>query len=464
MKTRIVATIGPASASISELIKMIRAGMRVARLNFSHGTHEEHVRHISMIRRAEKRSREDVLIIQDLQGPRVRLGMLPDEGIEVFEKERVTFAYEHARSTSKEAIPVTYKRIADDVKKGHRILIDDGEIVCEVTKVSRGLVHANVVTGGILYAHKGINLPDSTLSVASCTKKDVEDLRIGVKAEVDYIALSFIREVDTIHKIREEIMQLSKKCKTRPPHIIVKIETREALEHLEAIIEAADAIMIARGDLGLELPPEEVPIIQKDITEFCRAMGRPVIVATHMLHSMTHHLRATRAETSDVANAVFDGVDAVMLSNETAVGDRPAFVVETMAKIIQEAERSHLHNLHPLRPASHPHDTTDAFAQSIHLLAQTDDIGAIGLLHADNGLLMHLCMYQPDVPVYVGVQASHLERKMILHRGLSVVSIPNTTKAGQFALIGAIKKHLPRGKKLLLAEVGSKQESITILS
>jgi len=343
-KAKIVCTIGPASDQLETLDRLIEQGMNAARLNFSHGTHHSHAAAIKTIREAADQRRAPVAIIQDLQGPRIRVGEVPDSGIIVKEQEPVRLQTVLARSGGQlghqstvppvcPEIPVTYQHLARDVRPGARILINDGLIELTVEHISGGHLDCKVLVGGKITSHKGINLPGTRVSAPTLTDKDRDDIRFGVAQGVDYIALSFVRGPDDVRAAKKLIAG----CGGSIP-VIAKIERQEAISCLDAILEEADGVMIARGDLGVEMGPEAVPLLQKRIIAEANRRRRLVITATQMLESMTQHLRPTRAEASDVANAVFDGTDAVMLSAETAIGAHPVETVQVMDRIIRAAE------------------------------------------------------------------------------------------------------------------------------
>ena len=326
-RTKIVCTLGPATTSREALRGLMEAGMNVARLNFSHGTHEQHAERIATIRSLADELQRPVAILGDLQGPRIRIGELVAP-ILLTEGMDLTLAPEHAATG--EEIPVTYAGLAGDVSSGDRILIADGLLDLIVLDVDGVRVRARVLHGGPLSSHKGINLPGVPVSVPSITDKDREDIRFAIEQQVDYLALSFVRRAQDILDLRamlpKEIL------------IVAKIEKDVALTNIESIVRATDAVMVARGDLGVELPFEEVPIAQKRIIALSNRFGRPVITATQMLESMMQNPRPTRAEASDVANAILDGTDAVMLSGETAAGQYPRLAVEAMTRIITEIQ------------------------------------------------------------------------------------------------------------------------------
>ena len=334
--TKIVATIGPACWEEPTLRELIGAGVNVVRFNFSHAEHQSTADKIALVRRiAAEQSGVNVAVLADLQGPRIRIGALPPEGVTLVAGTVVTL------STSPEllphSIPVDYSGLAADVFPGDTILIDDGLLALKVKRVNtgRGEIECDVIVGGLLTSHKGINVPDQPLSVPTLTDKDREDLAFALEQGVDLVALSFVRNGSDVTDAHELITRMT----TRPVPIIAKIEKRAAVDNFEHVLEAADGIMVARGDLGVEMPPEVLPAIQKRIIKAANLAGKPVITATQMLDSMIRNPRPTRAEATDVANAVLDGSDAIMLSGETAVGKYPVAAVQTMARIAREAEK-----------------------------------------------------------------------------------------------------------------------------
>ncbi len=327
-RTKIVCTLGPASNNRETLKSLMEAGLSVARLNFSHGTHEQHAATVALVRATAEELGRPVAILGDLQGPRIRIGDLPEERIVVDGEDIVLVAGEKAGENE---FPTTYEHLCDDVKVGDRILINDGLIELVALEVHAPTVKARVLHGGSIKSHKGINLPGVAVSAPSITEKDWADVAFAVEHGLEYLALSFVRRAQDITELREKI--------PKSMLVVAKIEKDSALENIESIVRASDAVMVARGDLGVELPFEEVPIAQKKIIALCNKLGRPVITATQMLESMITHPRPTRAEASDVANAIIDGTDAVMLSAETAAGQYPRLAVEAMTRIILEIER-----------------------------------------------------------------------------------------------------------------------------
>ena len=331
-RTKIIATIGPASSDPAVLARMIRGGMDVARLNFSHGTYRDHSRAIRHIRALSKRIGKHVGLLLDLQGPRLRVGELDGGVVQLRAGADVTLTNRGGKGNARR-IPIVYSGLMHDVKVGDRVLIADGLVELRVVGKGKDGLRCRVVTGGEIADHKGVNFPGVRLSAPSMTTKDRADLAFGLSIGVDYVALSFVRRGEDIIGLRRLLRRAQ-----RPPAVIAKIERREAIENLDSILDAADGVMIARGDLGVEYPAERVPILQKRIIERGNQREVLVITATQMLESMVHAARPTRAEASDVANAIFDGTDAVMLSAETAVGDYPDRATQTMARIAAEAD------------------------------------------------------------------------------------------------------------------------------
>ncbi|MBV6391918.1 MAG: Pyruvate kinase [Anaerolineales bacterium] len=334
---KIVATIGPASDSDAALEALIQAGMNVARLNFSHGTHDQHRARVTRIREASKRLNVPVGILQDLQGPKIRVGKL-DVPLQLSVNEEIVLyaAQDAPPKNGTQAIPVDFRELFDSVQKGDKLLLDDGRLALTVVSVNGRVVQAKVLVGGALSSHKGINLPGVKLRIAGFTDKDKADLAFGISQSVDAVAISFVRSVADVMTVREAISELS--AGQREPMLIAKLEKPEALDELYDILDVVDGVMVARGDLGVELPPERVPSLQKTIIRAANARAKLVITATQMLESMILNPLPTRAEASDVANAVFDGTDAVMLSAETAAGEYPHLAVEMMSRIVSEAE------------------------------------------------------------------------------------------------------------------------------
>jgi pyruvate kinase len=359
-KTKIIATLGPATQTGDTIGALIRAGVDVVRLNLSHGTLDEHDRAISAVRSASQRLGLPVAVLLDLQGPRIRTGLLKDKSVELKTGGKVSITADDVPG-DKNVISTTYGGLYKDVKPGDRVLIDDGLIELKVTGISGKMIDCGVIFGGLLGEHKGMNLPGVNITAPFLRGKDVEDIRFGVERNVDYIALSFVRSASDVFEAKERIRELGAEVP-----VIAKIEKAEALQNLDAIIEEAEGIMIARGDLGVEISPEEIPVLQKKIISKVNEAGKIVITATQMLESMIKNPRPTRAEASDVANAVFDGTDALMLSGETAVGSDPAGAVMMMAKIAREAEEAAITHKHMLRRKD---GNPGSFAQAVAFAA-----------------------------------------------------------------------------------------------
>ncbi|MFT6844669.1 MAG: pyruvate kinase [Flavobacteriales bacterium] len=334
-KTKIVATMGPACSEKSVLLELIKMGVDVCRLNFSHGTHEDHLNFINMIKEINEENELNVAILADLQGPKLRVGEMKDNGVLLVDGTRLIITNEKCVGTDKK-IYLSYKRFAADVKPGEKVLLDDGKLELKVIKSNKkDEVEVEVVYGGLLSSNKGVNLPNTIISQPCLTPKDLIDLDFALKHGVDWVGLSFVRSASDIIELKHIIS-----ANESDAMIIAKIEKPEAIEDIDHIIKETDAIMVARGDLGVEIPMESVPLIQKNLIRKCRENATPVIVATQMMESMIQNVTPTRAEVNDVANAVLDGADAVMLSGETSVGKYPKKVIEAMSKIVKEIEQS----------------------------------------------------------------------------------------------------------------------------
>lgn len=336
-RTKIIATIGPATSSFQKLKEIIVAGVDVCRLNFSHGKHAEYEKIIENIRKINTEMNCNVGILLDLQGPKLRIGEVKDNKIHLVSGNELTITTKPMVGTA-DKLFIDFEMLTKDIKKGHRILLDDGKVELKVIEVlNRTDIQAKVVHGGVLSSKKGFNLPQTQLSIPSITKKDIEDIEFGLEHDVEWIGLSFVRKPEEIYELKNIIARHEKRTK-----VVAKIEKPEAIKNIDKIIEAADAIMVARGDLGVELPLEEVPIIQKLIVKKCLVASTPVIIATQMMESMITSPTPTRAETNDVANAVLDGADAVMLSAETSVGEYPVETIKTMERIVRHVEEQDL--------------------------------------------------------------------------------------------------------------------------
>jgi len=332
-RTKIVATIGPASSSPAMIRQLIEAGLDVARLNFSHGRYEDHAAVIKSLRQISEELCKPVTIMQDLQGPKIRVGALPDGQIKLEPNELISLVPLTEYQGALHTIPIDYPYVAEEAKPGMQVLLADGLFELEVTEIKGNEVIGKVIEGGSLTDHKGVNFPNLNLRLPSLTDKDLRDLDFGLIQDVDWVSLSFVRSQEDVSVLRKLIVE---KGYLKP--IIAKIEKPQAIDHLEEIIDVVNGIMVARGDLGVEMSPDKVPMLQKKIIEMCNRKGKTVITATQMLESMIHEPRPTRAEASDVANAIIDGTDAIMLSGETAMGDFPVKAVEMMVKIALDVE------------------------------------------------------------------------------------------------------------------------------
>jgi len=342
--TKVVATLGPASAKKEVLAKMFEEGIDVCRLNFSHGSHEDHLKSIKLINELNKSYTSNVAILADLQGPKLRIGEVENNAVNLADGEEISFVNTPCMG-NKERVYMSYEPLASDVNAGETILVDDGKIKLEVIETNKkDTVRMKVICGGILSSKKGVNLPNTKISLPSLTEKDRKDAGFALEHGVDWIALSFVRSVTDILEIKE----LIKKSRRPSARVIAKVEKPEALNEIDQIIDMSDGIMVARGDLGVEIPFDKVPLIQKDIVSKCISRSKPVIVATQMMESMIINFRPTRAEANDVANAVLDGADALMLSGETSMGKYPVEVVRSMQRIIDWTERGyHYYRHHP---------------------------------------------------------------------------------------------------------------------
>ena len=397
-RAKIVATLGPALDDRDKLRSAVEAGIDIVRLNFSHGDHDTHARRLETVRELGGRLGRNVGSLADLQGPKIRLGMVPDEGVMLETGAEVYLhpGQEELDSYSSEgipALPVVYEELADDVQPGALLLIDDGSLRLVCSGVSDGVVRARVVAGGPAKSRKGLNLPGVAVSAPCLTEKDIEDLKFAMEIGADWVALSFVRQPEDIIDVRTRIHDLGGEAP-----VIAKLERPEAIERLTDLIEVTDAVMVARGDLGVEIGPERVPAIQKEIIAEATAESRPVITATEMLDSMINSPRPTRAEASDVANAIFDGTDAVMLSGETAAGRFPVEAVRTMARIVEVAERSP-HLIHPTPPPHSELSVPKVVAQSAVQVARDVRAQAIVVFSMTGWSVQLVSKCRPEMPL-----------------------------------------------------------------
>jgi pyruvate kinase len=414
-RTKIVATIGPASSTPETIAQLIDAGMNVARLNFSHGTHEEHAHRITLLRAAAMRAGRPLALLQDLQGPKIRTGDLANhEPVPLLPGQRFSITT-HEIEGSAERVSTTYTALPGDVRHGDRILLSDGLIELRVLGASADEVQTEVVYGGMLREHQGINLPGVKVSAPAVTEKDAADLEFGLAHDVDYVAISFVRRAEDVRDIKRRIAAAGKSTP-----VIAKIEKPEALEDLKEIVAVCDGIMVARGDLGVEMPAEQVPLVQKRLISAANDAGIPVITATQMLESMIQNPRPTRAEASDVANAILDGTDAVMLSGETANGKFPVEAVRTMARIAEAAEVAIRHPNLTEEPWELTDDGDIANAMSAAACAIVDSLAvkSIVAFTLSGSTARRVARQRPRVPIYAFTPSQQVYQRMSLVWGV----------------------------------------------
>jgi len=398
-RTKIVATMGPASGKKDVLLAMVKAGVNVCRLNFSHGRPEDHQKVIDIIREINEQYKLNVGILADLQGPKIRIGLVKDGGIHLVNGKRINMTTNECIGDDNQ-IYITYESFPQDVKANEIILLDDGKLQLKVIETNRkDTVVCEVIHGGILTSRKGVNLPNTKVSIPSLTEEDLINLEFALQNDVEWIGLSFVRNAEDIVELKRIISRNQKASR-----VIAKIEKPEAIDNIDAIIEVTDGVMVARGDLGVEMPLEEVPLLQKMIARKCRAASKPVIVATQMLESMITTPRPTRAEVNDVANSVLDGADAVMLSGETSVGEFPVIVIETMAKIVRNVEEMGYPFFAPKEantdPTS-PNYLSDAVCESaVYLSQHTNAVGIVSMT-TSGYTAFEISSHRPKASTYI---------------------------------------------------------------
>lgn len=418
-RTKIVCTIGPASGSPAVIEELLRTGMNVARLNFSHGTHEDHAGYIKAIRKVSSKLNIPVAILQDISGPKIRTGKLKSKEVRLKENASFTLTTRKGIGDERE-VCVNLPELADNVKKGDIIYLDDGAIKLEVMKVTAAEVKCRVVVGGILGWEKGVNVPGVNLKIPSVTKKDFKDILFGLEHEVDFIALSFVRKADDVLRVRRFI----KKMGAEIP-LIAKIEKWEAWEHLDKILAVSDGLMVARGDLGIEVPIEKVPLIQKEIIRKCNRVGKPVITATQMLQSMINSPQPTRAEVTDIANSIFDGTDAIMLSGETAVGRYPVEAAQVMLKIALTTEASLPYGKMLLdKGANLVPQTDDAISYAACHTAHQLGAAAIVAFTSSGSTARRVSKYRPGIPIVAATPSPRQRRRLLLSWGVRPYEVP----------------------------------------
>ncbi len=436
-RTKIVCTIGPASESPEILRSLVESGMSVARLNFSHGRHEDHLQKIRALREISFTLGRPVAVLQDLAGPKIRVGLIPEPGIRLEVGDDFVLTGENVMGT-RSRVSVSYSDLPKEVRPGDRILLADGLMELLVLNVVGPDIHCRVVTGGMLTSRKGINLPTGTLQTPSLTEKDREDLLFGLEHGVDYVALSFVRRAEDVLQVKAILREAGKDTP-----VIAKIEKHEALDHVEAILEASDGIMVARGDLGVEIPPERVPGIQKSLIRRANMAGKPVITATQMLRSMVEAPRPTRAEAADVANAVLDGTDAVMLSEETASGAYPVEALRFMGRIVAAAESGFPHGKYlKFLPQK---DVSESVAHAACMLA--DGLGAAAIVAPTSSgkTAAHVARFRPRQPLIAVSPDPDTVRRAMLYWGCDPVPT-GPPKEGEDIIDLAVREALASGR------------------
>jgi pyruvate kinase len=444
--TKIIATIGPASSSKEVLKKMILAGVDVCRLNFSHGKHEEHLKVINNIREINKELSLSVSILADLQGPKLRVGEIENGELDLLAGEEIVFVTKECIGT-KEHLYISYQQFPQDVKAGESILIDDGKIKLEVLETNKkDKVTAKVVYGGILKPRKGVNLPNTKISQPCLSEKDLKDLNFALEQNVDWIALSFVREVTDIVELKEIIKKQKKKT-----FVIAKIEKPEALENINAIIDLTDGIMVARGDLGVEVDFFTVPLVQRSLVEKCYNASKPVIIATQMMEGMINNFRPTRAEVNDVASAVLMGADTLMLSGETSVGKFPIEVINSMHKVIQHTEQN-AYNFYLDNPPIGFNQTfiADSVCYNVSQMAKQVEANAIIVFTHSGHTAIKVASHRPKASIYVFTPTEELVSKLSLVWGIRAFYYPEKHQFIEQAINATVdflkeKKHLEDG-------------------
>lgn len=431
-RTKIVVTLGPATGGQDAIERLIKAGVNVVRLNFSHGTHEEHATRLNLVRETSQRLDHPVTILQDLQGPKIRTGEIEGGGATLEQGASLKLTTEPVVG-DKDRISVDFADLPNSVRPGGRILLDDGNLELTVISVGDKQVDTKVVLGGVLKSHKGVNLPGAKLNIPAFTEKDDSDLAFGLEQQVDAIAMSFVRTPADVSRVRQKIAELNPECKSTP--IIAKLERPEALDNLSEIVKVADGVMVARGDLGVEMSPEAVPIAQKQIIETANQHAKVVITATQMLDSMISKPRPTRAEATDVANAIFDGSDAVMLSGETAVGKYPIQAVKTMDAIICEAESRLKKWGHwggqlgeaaseEIELRGSTHDDALSITRAARELADDRNVAAIAVFTQTGRTAQLMAKARPEAPILAFTPSKSTYRQLPLLWGVTPHLVP----------------------------------------
>ncbi|GIO42540.1 pyruvate kinase [Paenibacillus apis] len=452
-KTKIVCTIGPSSESLENIKKLIMAGMNVARLNFSHGDYEEHGGRIKTIRQASAELGKSIAILLDTKGPEIRTGKLKEEPIELEQDELITLTTEEILG-DKDRISITYSDLPNDVEVGSTILIDDGLIGLTVLDIQGTEIKCRIVNGGTIKSKKGVNVPGVNISLPGITEKDANDIKFGIEQGVDFIAASFVRKASDVLEIRE----LLEKNNATHIHIISKIENQQGVDNLDEILEVSDGLMVARGDLGVEIPAEDVPLAQKRMIEKCNRVGKPVITATQMLDSMQRNPRPTRAEASDVANAIFDGTDAIMLSGETAAGKYPVESVLTMSRIAEKAESALEYREIFIKQSNAQQTTvTEAISQSVANSALELNAKAI-ISSTETGYTARMVSkYRPKAPIIAVTTEESTMRRLALNWGVTPVKgqiATSTDEMFDYAMKGGLDSGLVKEGDLVVITAG----------
>ena len=450
---KIVCTLGPSSGTKPMIRKLINAGMDVARLNFSHGDHESHKAMINLIRECSRELGKPVAILQDLQGPKLRVGKLPMDGVELRANAIVRLFQigDHSEQFegSEIALPLDVPNLTKAVKPGNRILLDDGKLELQVTKVDDNYVETRVILGGLLKSHKGVNLPGTDLGIPRFTEKDRVDLAFGLSNAVDYVAISFVDSAEDIREVKRIISEMNP-ARAKTP-IIAKLERPLAIKNLHEIVHVAEGVMVARGDLGVETSPALVPIVQKEIIQMANRHAKLVITATQMLESMIDNPRPTRAEASDVANAVFDGTDAVMLSAETASGKYPVESVKMMVSIIQEAEKHKTEWSHASGfPEAALQDDALAISNAAKTLAHDRDVSTIAVFTQSGKTALLMSKTRPRVPIIAFTPEGGTLSAMSLYWGVHPVHVPFADSLEE--MVRSVDNYLIQRKKLKIGE------------
>lgn len=445
-RAKIICTIGPSCSTEAALRQLVQVGMDVARLNFSHGSHQDHARHIETLRRVAAEEGKTICILQDLQGPKIRTGMLKaHQPVTLKTGGQVTITTRDVEGTA-ELISTTFKGLADEVKPGTCILLSDGRIELRVTDIIGDDIECKVINGGPLGENQGINLPGAALSIPALTEKDRKDLEFGLEHGVDVIALSFVRSAADVMEAKQIVAAHKKDVP-----VIAKLEKPQALDQLEGILEACDGVMVARGDLGVEMPPEKVPVIQKHVIRRATEWRKPVIIATQMLESMIENPRPTRAEASDVANAIFDGTDAVMLSAETASGKYPCEAVCMMAKIVVEAENNMADFMQPRRRKHRRLSISETICESIAHAAEDLHIAAVAVFTETGSSARMVSKFRPKSKIYAFSHLATVCNRMNLFWGVQPVRREHAMNAEE--MLATAEQELVRTGKLKAGDI-----------